>query len=573
MAFKYTIGLEVDGASAVNAAAGAVDNLDDGLNDVSDEARAVSSAFGKTAAEAKRMTREFDGADTALLALADHQGDMASQFATFGGPVGNSVARIYELKEAYNKLTLFAGKGTAMMAVAAAGIAALAAVALLAAAAIVALGAALVKAAIGASDAANKVAIMREGLTGSAKAAAGLTSTIDRVAAGVPLSTEKVGELADGLWKAGKRGADLEKALHEASLEAAGFSKNADPALVARRMANLDVIAVKMGGHFQKIFSGAKTMAATDRFGKALAGFVDLFGQNHSEGRALQALMSTIVDPLIDGLTSLIPLATQVFRGMIILALDVAIAVLEARNAILELIPDSVKEAASALASRVDLLAVAITAGKWIAGLFVASLVVVGAILGAVVVAVGALIAVVVGLVAAFAVGVVAIGTFVSDAGGALLDFASMGADAAANMVAGLVAGIKAGVGPVVEAIKAMASSAVSAIKSALKIASPSKIFEDLGGFTGEGFAVGIEGETGAVQSSLETMVAPPSVETPTLSNAGGGPGASGGGSRIDLSGASFVFNGVKDAESSVSLFEEALTRILEGDAVAVGAG
>jgi hypothetical protein len=74
------------------------------------------------------------------------------------------------------------------------------------------------------------------------------------------------------------------------------------------------------------------------------------------------------------------------------------------------------------------------------------------------------------------------------------------------------------------------------------------------------------------VQSSLETMVAPPKVEPPTAIGVGAGAGGSGS-SSVDLSGATFNFYGVKDAESSVSAFEEALTRVLEGDAIAVGAG
>jgi hypothetical protein len=75
------------------------------------------------------------------------------------------------------------------------------------------------------------------------------------------------------------------------------------------------------------------------------------------------------------------------------------------------------------------------------------------------------------------------------------------------------------------------------------------------------------------VQSSLETMVAPPKTEVPSLqAPSGGGMSGGGGGGGVDLSGATFVFHGVKDAEHGASLFEEALTRIFEGDALAVGA-
>jgi hypothetical protein len=257
---------------------------------------------------------------------------------------------------------------------------------------------------------------------------------------------------------------------------------------------------------------------------------------------------------------------------MILLALDIAIAVVKARNAIVDLIPDVVKDKAAELAGKLDLVKIALTAGKWIMGLFVASIVVVAAIFAVIIAVIGGAIAVIGGLVVAVSLAAVAIGKAVVGGVSKLLELGSAGADAAKNMIAGLVSGIQAGVGPVVAAIKAMAGSAVAAIKAALKIASPSKIFEDMGEFTGEGFAVGIEGETAHVQSSLETMVAPPSVESPAVPSRAAAVGGSDGGSKVDLSGATFIFNGIANAESAVSAFEEALTRVLEGDAIAVGA-
>lgn len=573
MAEEYVIGLSVTGGSQVESAASSVDGLDDSLAAVSDEARNVASTMGKSISEAKQLTREFEGLDKATLAVADHYGDMASQFATFGGPVGNTVARFYELGEAYKKLSLFAGKGTAIFALASAGIVALGVAAVAATVAVVAMGAALVGAAISASDAANNVSILREGMTGSAAAAEALTGTINKVSKSVPISVAEVGKLADGLYKAGKRGADLEKALLEASYEAAGLGKNPGPVLIAKKMASLGVIGSKLKDNIAEIFSGATTKNATLSFGKELSGFTELFGQNHSEGRALQKLLSVLVDPLINGLTSLIPLATAAFRGMILMALDIAIAVVEAKNAIIKMIPDEVKDAAAALAGKVDLVAAAMVIGKTAAVVLAGVFVVIAGVFAAVVVVLGAMTAGFFGAVtAAYKLASAVLGA-VASAGEALLSFGKMGTDAAANMVAGLVAGIQAGVGAVVAAIKSMAGSAVAAIESALKIGSPSKIFEDLGGFTGEGFVVGIEGETAQVQSSLETMVSPPSIDTPpSPMRAPGGGDSVGGGKAVDLSGATFNFYGVKDTGEGVSQFEEALTRVFEGDALAVGA-
>jgi hypothetical protein len=152
-----------------------------------------------------------------------------------------------------------------------------------------------------------------------------------------------------------------------------------------------------------------------------------------------------------------------------------------------------------------------------------------------------------------------------------MLDLGSAGLEAAGSLIDGLVSGISSGAGAVYDAISAMAEGAIAALKSVLKIASPSAVFEDFGGFTAEGFIVGVEGETPAVQSSLEAMVTPPK---PALQPAFTGeiPASGGGGSAIDLSGTTFNFYGVKDAEDAEARISDALTRLLEGDALQLGA-
>jgi len=508
-------------------------------SEMSAEAKAVADSMGKTAKEANRLAREFEGADKASLVMADHYGDMASNFGAFGGPIGNTVMRFYELKEAYTKLSLFAGKGTAIFAAASLGFAALAAVALIATTAVIALGVALVKSAISASDAASKIDILREGMTGSAASAAALSGSISKVASKVPLSTAEVGKLADGLWKSGKRGAELEKALLAASYKAAGLGKNPGPDLIARRMANLDVIGMKLSDHIAGIFAGPKTKTATGKFGTALAGFVDLFSKNRSEGRALEALLSTIVVPLINGLTAAIPLAHQLFRGMIILALMAAIGVLKATNAILEMIPESAKAKAAELAGKIDAIAIAVTAGKWVMGLFIASLVIVAAVFGVVIGVIAAVIAVVFGLVTAIASAAVAIGGAVSDAVGALFELGAAGLSAAGDLISGLVNGITSGSGAVYDAIKSMASGLLSTLTSTLEIGSPSKATTRVGGYAGQGMAIGIEQEAQAVEDAATSLVEPlaftdiSTVEPPQIAAmAEAGRQASGGGAR-----------------------------------------
>jgi hypothetical protein len=77
----------------------------------------------------------------------------------------------------------------------------------------------------------------------------------------------------------------------------------------------------------------------------------------------------------------------------------------------------------------------------------------------------------------------------------------------------------------------------------------------------------GVESSSGGVRAALDGMAAPPA-----SSPGGAGAGASGSGRSLNLSGATFTFNGVKDAETAEARFGEVLMRLLEGDAAQLGA-
>ncbi|WGS42147.1 phage tail tape measure protein [Burkholderia sp. JSH-S8] len=68
-----------------------------------------------------------------------------------------------------------------------------------------------------------------------------------------------------------------------------------------------------------------------------------------------------------------------------------------------------------------------------------------------------------------------------------------------ANLISGLVNGITNGLGAVKDAITNVASSTVAWFKEKLGIHSPSRVFTELGGFIGEGAAVGMDGEQRSV--------------------------------------------------------------------------
>lgn len=118
--------------------------------------------------------------------------------------------------------------------------------------------------------------------------------------------------------------------------------------------------------------------------------------------------------------------------------------------------------------------------------------------------------------------------------GGIFAEIVESGTDAVSGMygvgsdfVQGFIDGIDGGVASVVDAAKNMALSAKNATISTLLIGSPSKVMHELGGFTAEGFANGVDAGADDAQASMANMVAPPA----------GGRGGGGAG------GASFVNN------------------------------
>ena len=78
------------------------------------------------------------------------------------------------------------------------------------------------------------------------------------------------------------------------------------------------------------------------------------------------------------------------------------------------------------------------------------------------------------------------------------------------QMVAGLVGGITAGAGAVRDAVSGLATGAVDTVRATLGIQSPSRVFEELGGHTAQGFEDGITGGAAGVDGAVRAMVAAP---------------------------------------------------------------
>lgn len=139
------------------------------------------------------------------------------------------------------------------------------------------------------------------------------------------------------------------------------------------------------------------------------------------------------------------------------------------------------------------------------------------------------------------------------------LDMAQIGRD----MLLGLASGITGAATAVIDAVAGAVGSAVTAAKDVLGIASPSKVFAEIGGQTAEGYSQGVEQGTPQAQGSMSSMVAPDAAAATAQAGASSGRG----GASIDLAGATFNFYGVAGAEHAKEMIESAFTALLEGDA------
>lgn len=100
------------------------------------------------------------------------------------------------------------------------------------------------------------------------------------------------------------------------------------------------------------------------------------------------------------------------------------------------------------------------------------------------------------------------------------------------DLINGFINGVKDKATSIAKAALKVVTDAVNGVKDFLGIASPSKLFAELGGFVGEGFIQGIDGQAAGVSSAMQSLVAIPAIGGSGLALAGssGATAAAGGG-------------------------------------------
>ena len=474
-------------------------------------------AAKKAENERKKLDGEREKAQRqSTAALAQQQKAMADSINTLGGPLGGILGQFKSLQ---SLLGAGAMAGAAFMLVAA--FAALTAGLVIATAAFVKFG-------IAAANARRDESLNLEGLTKArnwygiaAGKATDLQGAIDKVSGSVHLNRGEIAGMTEGLYKANLRGEALKQGLEAVALATAAggaaqgaFYQNMvvsaarsgvqvqrilDDArarygeLAARKMLSFDVQIAKARENLDGLFRNVKI----EGFLKALNMVTSLFSQSTAEGRALQQLVTIVLNPLIGGLEKGGPMARRFFQGMILGAQDLIITVLTLAVLFKKTfrgigIPDA------------DAMTMALKLGEFAFHAFaIAALAAGGAVALAMAIAMAPLIilgAVLFGIGYAFA-------ALVDAAIEAVKKLLAMGWEGVGKTVVdGIANGILGGIPMVIASVVKLGLSAKDALKKVWDSHSPSRAFEREGITTGSGSALGIRKSIPQVEQAADEL-------------------------------------------------------------------
>jgi hypothetical protein len=592
-------------AAAANAASAALSAHEAELRKLEQAAKAAAAKeneLGTSLANVKKLA-SATAAETNKAAAAESraasQSDrnlkkLRSGLAGVGGPLGSLGAASASAVDDFRDLEEVIGTAGARMAFVAGAAASVVAGLVIMTAAVVAATIAIAAWAVGLADTRRAAALNQEAVEALDPAIAALSGSYASITAQTGQTVPQLNALAKSLTAAKVSAEDMPEALRAAALAEAALgqggsakfledlkkgkvavgqlSKEAQSKLggiVAKQMLGLDAQAAKLKANVSQIFGGLNI----DPVLAGLQRLVALFDENTAAGEAIKFLFESVFQPLINQADKAAIVIEAFALGFLIGLTRLYIALKPVVRAIAEFFGFDDPTTADTL----DMVKVA---GEFVASAFIVFIGILGA-LGVALAAVVVFLNLPLIALAALSVGVYMAGVAIYDgfvsawnAVGAFLSSFSL-VQIGTDIVAGLVSGI-INMGPnVLKAITGVAHSAIAAAKNALGIASPSKVFAEIGGYTAEGFAEGVDEGAPSAQSALERLADPSMAAASAGGASGGGAGAGGGGGKplIDMRGAQFVFQGVANAEQAESRFEEMFTRLLEGEALRAEGG
>ncbi|HQY59799.1 MAG TPA: hypothetical protein PK141_00255 [Polyangiaceae bacterium] len=442
---------------------------------------AATQAEEANAAAARETAAANDEAGAAASGGGVKLGELSESLGKLGGPAGVAGQKIAGFGNAFKKLAAMGPAGV-LVAVA------VAAVAVVAGLAMATIG--LLKFGLANADAARTSALLSQGIAGSVEGGIALDKTISGLGSKVPIAADELRNMAADLAKSGLKGDALSAALETAAVKAAKLKFGPD---FAKQMLSADYQSQKLKADVGKIFGGLKI----EGFLTALQKGAALFDENSAAAKAIKVVFESMFQPLVDGMAGAVPKLIAGFLQFEIWALRSLIAIQKYQPVFT----------------------------------------VVGAVVGAVLKSIGQSFGFIYDGVVGTIDGIQALGALGSAALSGLSAAALsvrqflLGlslADIGMAMVKGLADGITGGGASVLAAVTGVASGAVDAAKKALGIASPSKVFAEIGGHTADGMSEGVDDGADAVHASREAMVEPPA--TPAAPPAPAPSGATGGG-------------------------------------------
>jgi hypothetical protein len=502
---------------------------------------AMNAAAGAAENEAK-LSKSLDAAKTAAASVEKARAaaagsgkvnEMGEAFAKLGGPLGAVGQKAFSAADGMKKLGSSLGSAGPYAAMAIA----IVAITTAAIGATVAVGAW----AVSLADAGRTSELLSDGIAGTVEGGRQLDKTIHNLSSVVPQTREELLSMAAGLAKTGLSGDALADALETAAVKAAKLKYGPD---FQKQTLSISNQVTRLKANVAGVFGGLKI----EKLLEGMATLVALFDSSTASGNAMKVVFEDFFQPLIDGVASLAPKAERLFLQLEIWAMKALIAVKPYGSTIL-LVAETFGVLAAVAVGTVGAV-IAILGGVIAA----AALVGIG-----VQILVNKLVAAGIAIYTEFKAPIDAVVSFLTS-----LSLAAIGS----SLIDGLVAGI-VGAGPgVIKAVTGIAGDAIGAAKKALGIASPSKVFAEIGMHTAAGMAEGVDGGSSDVRGSLEALVAPPapakSAPAPAAA-AATARGTSDGGSPV------FNFYGVEGAEDAQSRFEAAYLRMREGDAAQLG--
>lgn len=260
------------------------------------------------------------------------------------------------------------------------------------------------------------------------------------------------------------------------------------------QMLSLSNQTTRLRQNLSSLFSGLQI----DGFLEAIAKSFDLFSKTSVTGKVLKGLFDRLLQPLIDGGAKAVSIFKPFIQGMILGFLKIENLVLRAALAIKQAFGDT------SLFKNIRLDRIAVHLGELTAAGIVGAVVALGAALGTVAAVMVALAAPTIFFISQLVRLSGVVGTTMGKLRG--LSFGEI----ANQMIDGLVQGLMDGIARVKSAVMSVAKAAKDTFTSALKISSPSKVFEGFGQNISQGVSQGVDSGQSQVDGSIQNLVQTP---------------------------------------------------------------